>query len=45
VFAEVTRRIGVSGYITKSDGAKALLAAVDAALKNQSSSPNATINT
>ena len=44
VFAEVARRIGVSGYISKSDGAKALLAAVDAALENQNGSPNATIN-
>jgi DNA-binding NarL/FixJ family response regulator len=35
-FIEVARRIGVSGYVTKSEGADALLRAVDAAFKKAS---------
>lgn len=33
-FQDVARRIGVSGYLTKSEGSEALLAAVAAALEN-----------
>jgi DNA-binding NarL/FixJ family response regulator len=36
-FIEVARRIGVSGYVTKSEGGDALLRAVDAALRKASS--------
>jgi DNA-binding NarL/FixJ family response regulator len=35
VFAEVARRIGVSGYVTKGEGADVLLAAVRAALNHE----------
>jgi DNA-binding NarL/FixJ family response regulator len=35
IFAEVARRIGASGYVTKGEGADILLAAVRAALNHE----------
>ncbi len=35
IFADVARRIGVSGYVTKAEGAETLLAAVRAALNRE----------
>jgi DNA-binding NarL/FixJ family response regulator len=36
LFSEIAERIGVSGYVTKSDGSQAFLSAVDAALSANS---------
>jgi DNA-binding NarL/FixJ family response regulator len=35
MFADIANRIGVSGYLTKSEGSRALLEAVEGALKNR----------